>query len=161
MVEAMVDVSVFSIVIAAASVTVAAIFAMFQLRNLVKARKMDLIMRLYLGWGEVEMKKSYSRILAVEITSYEEFTKRHGSYASPEHDQIWTDIDRVCWFVNGYSYLIYKGLADRRDVVDLLGHGIIPMWEKLRPVTEGLRRDLNSPKSWQWFEWMYNELKRG
>lgn len=157
----MVDVSVFSIVIAAASVTVAAIFAIFQLRNLVKARKMDLIMRLYLNWGEVEMKKSYSRLLAVEITSYADFTRRYGSYAILEHTQIWTDIDRICWFVNGYSFLIYKGLADRKDVVDLLGHGIIPLWEKLRPITEGLRKDLNSPKTWQWFGYLYNELKKG
>jgi len=155
----MVEVSVVSAVVAAASVTIAAAFAIFQLRNLVKARKMDLIMRLYLNWGEVEMKKSYSRLLAVEITSYEDFARRYGSYASPEHAQIWTDIDRICWFVNGYSYLIYKGLADRKDVVDLLGHGLIPMWEKLRPITEGLRKDLNSPKTWQWFEYLYYELK--
>ena len=102
----MVDVSMLSIVVAAASVTVAALFAIFQLRNLVKARKMDLIMRLYLNWGEVEMKKSYSRLVAVEITTYEDFIKRYGTYASPDHAQIWTDLDRVCWFVNGYSYLI-------------------------------------------------------
>jgi len=157
----MVDVSVLSIVIAAASVTVAAVFAVFQMRNLVKARKMDLIIRLYLNWGEVEMKKSYSGLLAVEITTYEDFIKRYGSYASPDHAQIWTDIDRICWFVNGYSYLIHKDLANKKDVVELFGHGLIPMWEKLRPITEGLRKDLNSPKSWQWFEYLYNEIKKG
>jgi len=156
----MVDVSMLSIVVTATSVTVAALFAIFQLRNLVKARKMDLIMRLYLNWGEVEMKKSYSRLVAVEITTYEDFIKRYGPYASPDHAQIWTDLDRVCWFNNGYSYLIYKGLANKKDVIELFGHGLVPMWEKLRPVLYGVRKDLNSPKSWQWFEYMYNELKK-
>lgn len=156
----MADVSVFSIVVAASSVTVAALFAIFQLRNLVKARKMDLIMRLYLNWGEIEMKKSYSRLLAVEITTYEDFIEKYGSYASLDHAQIWTDIDRVFWFVNGYSYLIYRRLASKKDVVELLGHGLIPMWERFLPIVHGLRKDLNSPKSWQWFEYLYNELKK-
>jgi hypothetical protein len=158
-VEVMVDVSVFSIVIAAASVTVAAVFAIFQLRNLVKARRMDLVMRLYLGWGEAEMKKSFSRVMAEEITSYEEFTKKYGLWAAPEHPQIWTDVDRICWFVNGYGYLVYSGLADKKYIEDLFGHGVIMGWEKVSPLVEGVRKDLNSPKSWQWFEYLYNEIK--
>jgi len=156
----MADISLFSIVVAASSVTVAATFAIFQLRNLIKARKMDMIMRLYLAWGDVEMKKSFSRVMAADITSYEDFTKRHGLWASPDHPQIWTDIDRVCWFVNGYGYLVYSGLADRRHISELFGHGIVMMWEKIGPLAEGLRKDLNSPKTWQWFEYLYNEMKK-
>jgi len=156
----MADVTVFSIVIAAASVTIAAIFAIFQLRNLVKARRMDMIMRLYLGWGEAEMKKSFSRVMAAEITTYEEFAKKHGPWAHPDHPQIWTDVDRILWFANGYSYLVYKGLADIRDIEDLFGHGVPMMWEKVHPLVEGVRRELNSPKTWQWLEYLYNELKK-
>jgi len=155
----MVDISVFSVVIAAASVTVAAAFAILQLRNLVKARKMDLIMRLYLNWGEIEMKKSFSRVMATEITSYEDFTGKYGFYTSPEHTQIWTDIDRVCWFVNGYGYLVYRGLAGVKEIDDLFGHGVILVWEKVNPLVEGLRKELNTPKSWRWFEYLYNELR--
>jgi len=156
----MVDVSVISTVVAAASVTVAAAFAIFQLRNLVKARRMDTIMRLYLGWGETEMKKSFSRVMAADITTYEEFARKYGPWTSPDHPQIWTDIDRVLWFANGYSYLVYKGLAGRKDIEDLFGHGVPILWEKVYPLVEGVRTELNSPKTWQWIERLYNELKK-
>ena len=156
----MADISLFSVVVAAASVTVAAAFAIFQLRNLVKARRMDMIMRLYLNWGEIEIKKSFSRVMAVEITTHEDFVRVHGPYASPEHAQIWTDIDRVCWFINGYGYLVYRRLAGIREVDDLFGHGVILVWEKVCPLVEGLRKDLNSPRTWRWFEYLYNELKK-
>ena len=155
----MVAISEISAVIAATGVILGVLFAMVQLRNLVKARRMDLVMRLYLAWGEESMKNAFARVLAVEVTTYEEFVKIHGPMAGPNREQIWTDIDRVGWFANGYSFLVYKGLANPRDIEDLFGHGVILLWEKFRPLVEGWRRDLKMPRSYKWFEYLYNVKK--
>lgn len=148
-------------IIAAIGVASATIFAMIQLRNLVKARRMDLIMRLYMAWGEESMKAALARFLAAKTDDYDEFVKKHGLFLNPDHDRIWTDLDRVCWFLNGSCFLIHKKLADARDIEDLFGHGIPMMWEKARPLVEGLRKELNSPQSYQWLERMYNEKMQG
>lgn len=157
----MVAISEISAVIAATGVILGVLFAMVQLRNLVKARRMDLVMRLYLAWGEESMKNAFARVLAVEVTTNEEFVKKHGSMVDSNREQIWTDIDRVGWFVNGYGFLVYKGLASPKDIEDLFGHGVIFLWEKLRPLVEGWRRDLKMPRSYQWFEYMYNVMRSG
>jgi hypothetical protein len=157
----MVTASEISIAIAAIGVASAAVFAMIQLRNLVKARRMDLIMRLYMAWGEESMKAAFARFLAAKTDDYDEFVKKHGSYGSPDRDQIWTDLDRICWFLNGVCFLVYRKLADARDVDDLIGHGIPKIWERARPLVEGLRKELNSPQSYRWLERMYNEKMQG
>jgi hypothetical protein len=155
----MVDSSEVSIMIAAIGVISGVLFAMIQLRNLVKARRMDLVMRLYLAWGEEGMKTAFARVMAIKVDSYEEFTRMHGSFADPNRGQIWTDIDRVCWFANGYCFLVYKGLANAEDIYDLFGHGIPILWEKTHLIVEGLRGDLKSPQSYRWIEYMYNQMK--
>lgn len=53
----MVDTSTLSVVVAAASVVFGVLFAMFQLRNLVKTRQTDLVLRLYSGYASREFKK--------------------------------------------------------------------------------------------------------
>ena len=34
------------------------------------------------------------------------------------------------------------------------------MWEKLKPLVEGMRKQTNVPGYFEWFEYLYNEIKK-
>ena len=158
----MLDIPSISAVVAAIGVLVGVVFAVLQLRDLVKARQMDLLMALYLSWGTEDMKRAYGRFLGVEIKDYDDFVKKHGPIASvePERSQIWNDIDRIGWFLNGTGFLVHEKFVGIKSVEALMGYGVILIWEKMKPLVEGWRKQYNIPRSLQWFEYLYNEMQK-
>jgi len=160
----MVDVTEISAVIAAAGVLVGVVYYILDIRHQAKTRQMDLFMRLYSTYGSKDMKKSVDRLLALKIKDYDDFVNKYGPLVSadPEHErsQISEDIDRVGWFYNGMSLLVYRKFIDMRLVDDFLGYGVVLGWEKLRPLVHGWRKQYNIPKSFAWFEYLYNEMKK-
>jgi hypothetical protein len=63
-VSGIIDLQTVSIVIATASVVVGVVFAILQLRDLVKTRQTDLIMRLCSRFGSEEFQKTWEEVLA-------------------------------------------------------------------------------------------------
>jgi hypothetical protein len=37
---------------------------------------------------------------------------------------------------------------------------VAPLWEKVKPIVEGLRKQLNEPRAYGWFEYLYNEMRK-
>ena len=33
-------------------------------------------------------------------------------------------------------------------------------WEKIKPIVKGIRKQLNKPKFYSWFEYLYNEMQK-
>ena len=33
-------------------------------------------------------------------------------------------------------------------------------WEKMKPIAEGLRKQFNEPHLYEWFEYLYNEVRK-
>ena len=106
------------------------------------------------------MKKAHGRLLALEIKDYDDFAKRYGTVDSPERSPIWIDIDRIGWFINGMGFLVYEKFVNIKLVDDLWGYGVVFFWEKLKPLVEGWRKQLNVPQFERWFEYLANELKK-
>lgn len=156
----MVDITEISAIVAAAGVLVGVVYYILDIRYQARTRQTDLMMRLYLTWGSEEYKKGFGPFVGLEIKDYDSFVKKYGSLTSPEHSQIWTDIDRYTWFFNGIGYLVYHKFADVEQVEDLFGYTIIAFWEKTKPLVEGWRKQLNSPKSARWLEYLSNEMKK-
>jgi len=160
----MVDIPTVSIVIATTSVVAGVIYYSFMLRNQAKARQMDLFMRLYLTWGSEDMKKAFGRFMALKIKDYDDFVKKYGPIisAEPERErsQVWEDIDRIGWFFNGIGLLVHRKFVDIKLVDDFLGYGVILAWEKIKPLVYGWRKQYNMPKSFGWFEYLANEMKK-
>ena len=156
----MLNIPSISAVVAALGVIVGVVFTVLELRNLVKTRQMGMLMRIYLTWGSEDMKKALGRFMALEIKDYNDFAKKYGLINSPKRSPVWVDIDRIGWFINGIGLLVHRKLADIETVDDLFGYGVINIWERMKPLVEGWRKQLNFPKSFGWFEYLYNELKR-
>ncbi len=149
-----------SIAVASAGVLVAALYYVLQIRHQTKIRQMDLLMRLYIAWGSEDMKKAHGRLLALEIKDYDDFAKQYGEVNSPKRSPVWIDIDRVGWFINGMGFLVYQKFVNIKLVDDLWGYGVVFFWEKLKPLVEGWRKQLNVPEFERWFEYLADEMKK-
>lgn len=148
------------IIIACASVVAGVMYYVLQVRDLVKSRQMDIVMRLYMTWGSEDMKRSFGKVVSLKIKDYETFSKEHGSIASPTRSPIWTDIDRVGWFMNGLGFIVHRRFVSIGLIDELFGYGVVDQWKKLWPLVLAWRAELNIPESFGWFEYLAKELEK-
>lgn len=106
------------------------------------------------------MKRAFGRVVALKPQGYESFFKEHGSFASPTRSDIWVDIDRVGWFMNGVGFMVHKRLVSIGFIDELMGYGVIGQWRTLGPLVHGWRAELNTPESFRWFEYLSKELEK-
>ena len=152
----MVDIQTVSIAVASASVVAGIIYYAFQIRHQTRMRQMDLLMRLYLTWDSEDMKKALQDVFALEFEDYDDFMKKYGLGS-----QAWVDVDKVGWFLNGIGFLVHEGFVNIKLVLGLFHAGAwIMLWEKLKPVVEGVRKKFGFPESYRWFEYLYNEVRK-
>ena len=159
----MVDIQTISIAIASASVVAGVIYYALQLRHqararqdMVKARQADLLMRLYSTWGSEDLQNAAWKVLELQFKDYDDFVKKYGSFGTPANVAMF----KVSWFFNGIGVLLNEKLADIELINKLFGYMTIWIWEVLKPVVEGGRKQFNQPKSLEWFEYLYNEIKK-
>jgi hypothetical protein len=55
--------------------------------------------------------------------------------------------------------LLNRKLIDIELVDDLFGYMAVPLWEKIKPAVEGLRKQFQTPRSLQKFEYLHDRLK--
>jgi len=153
----MVDVPSVSIVIACAGVLVAAIYYVLQLRHQTKIRQMDLVMRLYSAFISKEITEAGLMVGWSEYKDYNDFVKKYGQMG-PEKP-MWVAVNQVSNFLNEVGMLLHRGFIGIELVDELFGYRIAVVWEKMKPLIEGMRKQLN-PRVCEWFEYLYNEMKK-
>jgi len=152
----MVDIQTISIAIASASVVVGIVYYVLQLRHQSKMRQTDLLMRLYSTWCDESFQEAIWMVTDLEYKDYEDYVKKFGTHPTPHNVKIW----KVGWFLNGIGFLVQSQLADINLVDKLFGFYVIRLWEMMKPMVEGARKQWRVPKSMQWFEYLYNEMKK-
>jgi len=142
-----------SAVVAALGVIVGVVFAVLELRNLVKARQTDLVIRLYTHMDSLEFLKAFHKIFWMpEFKNYDDFAEKLSGkrYIA----------SFVCEFFDGVSVLLRRKLIDISLVDDLLDNSTKQIWKKLRtPMMEVRKRGID-PRAYENFEYLYNEMKR-
>ena len=151
----MVDIQTDSVAIASAGVFLAAIYYIFQIRHQTRMRQTDVLMRLYSDWGREDLQKACGTVVELKFEDYDDYVKKYGA-SGP----VVADWFRVAWFFNGIGVLLQSKLADIALVDKLFGYMVISLWEKLKPVIEGMKRQSDEPRSLEWFEYLYNEMKK-
>jgi len=63
-------------------------------------------------------------------------------------------------YFEGIGVLLRRKLIDIGLVDDLLTAPIKVTWEKMKPVAEGYRKELNLPTVMEYFEYLYNEMQK-
>jgi len=149
----MVDISTVSIVVASASVVLAAIYYVLQLRHQTKIRQTDIVMRLYSTFDSLEFLEAWHKIFWMpEFKDYDDFVKKLESkrYIA----------SFVLMFYEEVGILLRRKLIDIGLVDDLLGNSVKQIWEKVRTPMEYVRKIGIDPRAYENFEYLYNEIKK-
>jgi len=150
-----------SIVIASAGVFLAAIYYILQLRHQTRIRKTDLVMRLFSRMHSNEFDDAYPKIMSLEFKDYEDFVKKYGRRHSGKSPEFEKAFSTVCGFFELVGTFLYRKHIDLELVYDSFGVSMIKeIWEKIKPLVVGLRRDFNDPAYGAGFEYLYNRLMR-
>jgi hypothetical protein len=155
----MVDIQTVSIVIASASVVVGIVYYTLQVRHQTAIRKTDLLMRLWTFSSTNEFMDALEKVNGLQFKDYKDYVTKYGSFLSENPMQ--RALLRVFGFYSLLGTLVYKKLLDLESVYHIAGSAYTKMlYEKLKPITLGLRKDLNEPFLMGDFEYLVNELTR-
>jgi hypothetical protein len=153
----MVDVQTVSIAIASASVVAGVIYYSLQIRhqNLQiqqqnKIRQTDLVMKLYSQFNSLEFQRMWHNVLNREAKNYNEYTEKYGP----------AEVTAVGMFFEGIGILLKRELIDIELVDDMFTMPINDTWLKIKDMTFEIRNIRNQPTILEWFEYLYNEMKK-
>ena len=146
----MVDIASLSAVVAVAGVLIGVVLTVLQLRNLVKQRQTELIMKLYSDFNSLEFQKMWEEILKRESKDADEYQEKYG----------WAEYTAVGMFFEGLGILLKRKLIDIELVDDMFTTHIKWTWEKVRDLVIEARKDSNQPEVFEWFEYLYNQMKQ-
>jgi len=126
-------------------------------RQTLDTRQTNILMNLYKEWGTDEYQNASWTVIELDYDGHQDFKEKYGS--TSEMTEVTRNIYKVCWFYNGLGVLVHRGLADIEMVNELFGYIIIWMWEKLEPFIHWEREIFDQPKSLEWFESLYGQIK--
>jgi len=151
----MLDIPSVSAVVAAVGVIVGVTLAYLEVRTLARQRQTDLVMRLYSTFGSREFLEARKTVMDLKFEDYSDYVKKYGQFGRFEA------VSEVCMFFEGIGVLLNRRLIDISLIDDLFSPISIKMiWEKMRPVVEGWRKQFDDPDTLEWFESLYNELQK-
>jgi hypothetical protein len=150
------DVTSISAIIAAAGVLVGVVYYIMDMRHQGKVRQTDLLMRLRTITTTKEMIQAAQKFLSTDFKDYDDFVKKHGSLQS--EGEVQTAYLMIGEFFEGIGVLLKNGLADIDLITQLFG--VEKFWMKMKPLAEGNRKKSGRPQAWEWFEYLYNEIKK-
>ena len=155
----MVEITVISTVIAATSVVIGVIYYIISLRYQKRVRNTDLILRLYSTFGSEEFQKAALKVGRLDYRDYDDFINKYGPITSSE-EPVQMAFTKVMFFYEGVGILLQRKLIDIDLVAQLFGPTIKWQWEKIRPLIESLRKQLNAPNMSKSFENLYYEMMK-
>ena len=144
-----VDIQTISIAVASASVTLAAIYYVWQIRHQTKIRQTDLLVRLFSMSMTKDFVEAWEKVAEREILDFRAYREKYG----------FIEVNEVFVFLKQLGRLLQKRLIDI-DLVPLPFGQIKVMWEKMKTLMEDARKVWNEPKVAYGFEYLYNEMKK-
>jgi hypothetical protein len=109
-----------------------------------------MVMRLYTTFGGKEMREAWEKITTRDCTDFSTYKREYGL----------SEINEVGWFFEGVGVLLRRKLINIALVDDLFSSPIKISWEKIKPIAEGERKQFGRPQIWEWFEYLYDEMKK-
>jgi hypothetical protein len=152
----MVDVQTVSIAIASASVVAGVVYYALQVRHQTKMRQTDLVTRLSTYVLRRDFLEAVVDILDTEFEDYSDFVRKYGVPFSKK--QVPMSFLLVGNFCEQLGVLFRNKLIDISMIDDLFT--VPALWEKMRPVIKGIRKEEHNQGYYEWFECLYNELKK-
>ena len=154
----MVDIQTVSVVIASASVTVAAIYYIWQIRYQTKTRKSDLVWRMTQTMYSDDYRDAILKVLNLDFKDYEDFVKKYGPYLSDSPTM--KAVTKINVLYSQLGSIVKDKLIDFELVYSVFGIACCRIWEKVKPIIEGYRKASNQSTYLGDFEYLYNEVMK-
>ena len=152
-----VDIQTVSIAIASASIVIAVVYYILQIQHQKKMRQTDLVTHLSRDIAlDKEALDAYVDIVEAEFEDYDDFVKKYGKFIS--RNQVPRSFMLMGNFYEQIGVLLRNRLIDV-SLVDQL-FPVSTTWEKMKPLVEGMRKEYHDPTFFEWFEYLYNEMKK-
>lgn len=142
-----------SVIIASVSVTVGIIYYFLILRGTRKREKIDTIMRIYRTYNNKEFHEADLLLLSAEFKDFNDFVKKYGDPRGRE--PIHLALRQVSSAFNLLGLFLYNKLIDIGMVQSIFE--VERHWEKVKPIIEAARKELNDPTYLMYFEYLYEE----
>jgi hypothetical protein len=156
-VSIVVDIQTVSIMLASASVIVGVIYYALQIRHQSRIRQTDLVTKLsYDISTNSKFIEASVDVVDSEFKDYDDFKKKYGKLISK--NQIPMSFTMVGNFYEQVGVLLRNKLVDASLIDQLLP--VTMTWEKMEPMVEGMRKEYHDPHTFEWFEYLYNEMKK-
>ena len=152
----MLDIPSISAIVAAIGVLIGVVLAVLELRNLVKQRESDLLMRLHLAFSTRETCEAALKLASAKYKDYDDFVEKYGSPFA--EGPVQTAFLMMGMFFEGIGVLLRRKLVDIDLVTELFD--VEMFWVKWKPLAEAIRKQTNNPHIGEWFEYLYNEMKK-
>jgi hypothetical protein len=115
-----------------------------------------MVMRLYATFGSTQFQnEGYQKVVIIEFEDFADYRKKYAADIG-----VRSAVYSVSIFFEGLGVLVRRKLIDMDLVDDLFSAPILQTWEKVAPVVKGMRELQKSPAVGEWFEYLYNEMKK-
>lgn len=139
-----------SAVVVATSVVLGVVLAVLELRNLVKTRQTDFVIRLYSYFRTEGFQEAHEKITTMKVKGFGDALKK--GYL-PRFRTVGS-------FFEGIGVLLHRKLVDIGLVDDLFKESIKLVWEKAKPILYDARKQPDLPAYARYFENLYNVMQR-
>ena len=146
-----VDITEISAMVAAAGVLVGVVYYILDMRHQTRMRDTELVTNLASVFASKEFQKDLQEVMDASMSgaTYSEMEKKLGMI-----------YPQTGYFFEELGILLHRKLVDISLVDDLFSGPIIRFWEASKPYIEEARKRLNEPQYAEYFEYLYNEMKK-
>lgn len=127
------------------------IFAVIQMRQTRQQRREMAAIELFRSYGSPKFADAYRKVLHYP-----------NGLSGPQLRSEYADGDRcamlICSTMENIGVMMYQRIVPAAVVSNLIGSSTIILWKKLEPWIEDLRREIDNPYAFEWFQWLATKL---
>ena len=150
------DVQTISVMIASASVIGSAVYYTLETRHQRRIRQTESIIRLspWFNMDAKEIQEAISNVCSAEYTDYEDYLKKYAG--KPEQKSL----KLLGNYFEGVGLLVYMKLVEMEIVFNFWGDVAESVWDGNEEVINGMRKDIGTPWTFQYWEFLVKEFKK-
>jgi hypothetical protein len=143
------DLATIASLITTVSLFVGLVLALLELRQLIKTRKTDIIMRIYERFSSRELIEAMNKIGGSEFENFESYRNKYGM----------TEIAEIAVLFDSIGILVEQNFIDVSSVDSFFGSTIFFLWQRMKPVIYAMREGTNESHFFSHYEYLINRLE--
>jgi hypothetical protein len=155
----MVSLEIIALVLTGLSITASIIYYANILNNSNKTREAQFIQQITAWRQNPEGWKINEMLYEMEWSDYQDFINKYDGSNNPEHA---AKRNSFLYTLDTWGHLMKTADLNREIVYDMMGRGIVSLWEKFKPIIYEMRINYfgDDDSYMKGFEYLYNEMMK-